>query len=188
MENKNKQTKQKEKGLDYPVSQVRKWHRKFGLPVAKKPQQLDKEQAFNRMSWTTEEVVEFLYGTVGGNKEEFVAMVDRLIQSVKDTRDKIIKKSPVVDDILIAQIDAGIDIEYFQKGTWVEMGVYPQEMFNIVQAANMGKIFPDGSVRRNSTDGKVIKPDNWERDFAPEPKLKKAIKGQIRRAEQRNGK
>ena len=69
------------------------------------------------------------------------------------------------------QADAMIDTIYFAVGTMVEMGVKPQELFEIVQNANMAKLWPDGKPHYNEIN-KVIKPEGWE---DPEPKLLEAI-------------
>lgn len=69
------------------------------------------------------------------------------------------------------QADAMIDTIYFAVGTMVEMGVTPQELFEIVQNANMAKLWPDGKPHYNEIN-KVIKPEGWE---DPEPKLLEAI-------------
>lgn len=73
------------------------------------------------------------------------------------------------------QADACIDAIYFLLGNLVEMGVEPQPLFDIVQGANMAKLFPDGTPHYRE-DGKVIKPEGWE---APEPKLEAEIKRQL---------
>lgn len=65
------------------------------------------------------------------------------------------------------EADALIDLIYFALGTFVEMGIKPQQIFDIVQKANMDKVWPDGTVHRRE-DGKVQKPPEWE---APEPKI-----------------
>lgn len=69
--------------------------------------------------------------------------------------------------------DAMIDLIYFAVGTLVEMGIMPQSLMDIVHEANMGKLHNiDGKmVPVYREDGKTKKPDNWEADFAPEPKL-----------------
>ena len=64
------------------------------------------------------------------------------------------------------QADAMIDLIYFALGTLVEMGLEADELFDIVQKANMAKLWPDGKPHYNPKDGKVIKPDGWE-DPAP---------------------
>jgi len=78
---------------------------------------------------------------------------------------------------LCEQADAMIDLIYFALGTLVEMGVEPDELFEIVHNANMAKKWPDGKVHRNEMS-KVIKPSTWE---DPEPKLKAALKRQMER-------
>lgn len=69
------------------------------------------------------------------------------------------------------QADAMIDLIYFALGTLVEMGVRPDALFDIVQAANMSKLWEDGRPRYDAT-GKVIKPHSFR---APEPLLRAAI-------------
>lgn len=72
---------------------------------------------------------------------------------------------------IVEQADAMIDTIYFALGTLVEMGVEPDELFYIVQKANMSKLWPDGKPHYNEM-GKVIKPDGWEN---PHEKLALAI-------------
>lgn len=62
---------------------------------------------------------------------------------------------------IIEQADAMIDVIYFALGTLVEMGIKPDSLFNIVQTANMAKLWPDGKPHYNS-EGKTIKPSTWE--------------------------
>ena len=72
---------------------------------------------------------------------------------------------------LVEQADAMIDTIYFALGTLVEMGIEPDELFSIVQNANMSKLWPDGKPHYNNI-GKVIKPEGWE---DPHQKLVVAI-------------
>ncbi|CAM3474731.1 HAD family hydrolase [Erysipelothrix sp. HDW6B] len=74
-------------------------------------------------------------------------------------------------DEIVEQADAMIDTIYFALGTLVEMGVEPEALFEIVQHANMSKLWEDGKPHYNE-DGKTIKPQGWE---DPHPKLKDAI-------------
>ncbi|MGG1519170.1 HAD family hydrolase [Paenibacillus oryzisoli] len=62
------------------------------------------------------------------------------------------------------EVDAMIDELYFVLGTLVEMGVEPGPIFDIVQHANMSKVWPDGLVHKNEL-GKTIKPPDWEDPF-----------------------
>ena len=72
------------------------------------------------------------------------------------------------------QADAMIDLIYFALGTLVEMGVRPQERFDIVHRANMSKLGEDGRPLFGA-DGKVVKPEGW---VDPEPELERAIRAQ----------
>ena len=72
---------------------------------------------------------------------------------------------------VVEQADAMIDTIYFALGTLVEMGVQPDELFRIVQQANMSKLWPDGLPHYNET-GKVIKPEGWQ---DPHTKLQQAV-------------
>ena len=77
-------------------------------------------------------------------------------------------------DEIVEQADAMIDVIYFALGTLVEMGIKPDRLFQIVQEANMAKLWPDGKPHYNE-EGKTIKPASWE---DPHNKLKKEIERQ----------
>ena len=126
---------------------VRKFHEKFGHPVAPQPRMVERGRALSRGKWMNEEVAEFL----------------------------------VAQDIY-EQADAMIDLIYFALGTLVEMGLEADELFDIVQKANMAKLWPDGKPHYNPKDGKVIKPDGWE---DPAPKIKAYIDAVIARKAQK---
>lgn len=70
------------------------------------------------------------------------------------------------------QADAMIDLIYFALGTLVEMGIKPDELFDIIQKANMEKLGEDGKPIYNPKDGKIMKPQHWE---DPAPKIKAYI-------------
>lgn len=79
-------------------------------------------------------------------------------------------------DNIHEEADAMIDLIYFALGTLVEMGIdFPQNIMDIVQNANMSKLFPDGKPHYRE-DGKVIKPEGWE---SPDPKIKELIEKKI---------
>jgi predicted HAD superfamily Cof-like phosphohydrolase len=78
------------------------------------------------------------------------------------------------------QADAFIDVIYFALGGLVEMGIAPGPLWNIVQGANMAKLWPDGRPRWRESDGKVIKPEGWQ---DPGERLAAEIRRQIGDAE-----
>jgi predicted HAD superfamily Cof-like phosphohydrolase len=107
------------------------------------------------------------------NEKPTMLEIGRLIQRNKWVIEEL-DEAEVAEDV-VGQADAMIDAIYFLLGTLVEMGVKPQAVFEIVQEANMAKIFPDGKPRWNEVN-KVIKPEGW---VAPEPKIEAEIKRQI---------
>ena len=72
---------------------------------------------------------------------------------------------------IVEEADAMIDVIYFALGTLVEMGIKPDELFEIVQCANMSKLWEDVNPHY-AEDGKTIKPATWE---DPHNKLRQAI-------------
>ena len=76
---------------------------------------------------------------------------------------------------MVGQVDALIDTLYLTYGSFVLMGVDPEEVFEIVHRANMGKIFPDGKAHFDPVTHKILKPDDWEEKYAPEPAIKKEL-------------
>lgn len=158
---------------------VRDFHKAFNHPYNDTPTPMDKETALNRAVWTAEELVELLYASVGGDKDEFLKLTDRFLDGIGATINKSITEAKLVDDILVAQADALTDVEYFNQGSFTILGVKPFNLFKIVQAANMGKLHVDENgnkyAKYRESDGKVQKPSNWEELYAPEGKLKEEI-------------
>ncbi|MEK5058617.1 hypothetical protein BK126_03110 [Paenibacillus sp. FSL H7-0326] len=68
------------------------------------------------------------------------------------------------------QVDALTDLIYFAVGTFTLMGIKPEPFFDIVHAANMGKLHEDGKPRYDK-QGKIVKPNGWQAKYAPEPKI-----------------
>ena len=168
-----------EKGLDVIVDQVKEFHTAFGHPVAEgvvRP--LDLERATSRAIWAGEEiVVEFLHQS-SNNEEEFLAAYDKMIAGLEKAKEKSLAlpypKSQL--EKVIGQSDALIDGFYFLGGSFVEIGIRPQSLFNIVQDANMAKLGADGKPIIRESDGKIMKPEGW---VPPEEKLEEEIKKQV---------
>ncbi|KLV27948.1 HAD family hydrolase [Niallia circulans] len=157
---------------------VKKFHEAFGHEVAAEPTAIAEKTAVNRAVWTGEELVEFLYATAEGDESKFKALYEQFLKGLNKAADKILSEKKPVDDKLVAQMDALTDVEYFNQGSFVIAGVEPFSLFQIVQEANMGKLFEDGKPRFREEDGKIIKPPNWEKDFAPEGRLQAEIERQ----------
>lgn len=125
-------------GLDFPFMQVREFHQAFGHPCPDAPQMQSVEKAEARAAWLDEES-----------------------QELRDAR--------TLED----QVDAYLDILYFALGGLVETGVMPQGCFDYVHGANMAKLHKreDGSTyvkRDEENGGKILKPEGWAENHAPE--------------------
>ena len=97
---------------------------------------------------------------------------DARVAWMREEVDEFVESANVVD-----QADAMIDLIYFALGTLVEMGVRPEKLFEIVHAANMTKLWPDGTPRFRH-DGKTVKPPSW---VDPEAAIREEIERQSRK-------
>ncbi|WP_063562894.1 hypothetical protein [Paenibacillus sp. O199] len=155
---------------------VREFQKAFNCPAPDVPTPLSDTQAMNRASFSAEEGIELLFATAM-DKEKFKDMyAEFLVRLNKSYEKQLTKEFPPTK--LIGQVDALIDKKYFAEGGLVETGVIPDAIFNYVHQANMAKIWDDGKPHYDEY-GKIIKPPNWEKDFAPEPKIEKEINRQI---------
>lgn len=161
-----------------PFEQVKEFHQAFDPVKHQKVVALDKKTAEYRSSFKLEEIIEFLYAANSGDEEGFKESVDYLKETIDVEAKKVLEKKKSVEP-LTDEVDALIDLLYFTYGSFVMMNIDPAPIFNLVHQANMGKIFPDGLPHYHEVTGKVLKPDNWEEEFAPEPKIKAEIKRQI---------
>lgn len=163
---------------------VKEFHQAFNHPVADKPTPLDKERNYTRSKWIAEEIIETLYAS-SDSKEDFIKQTIKLSEDVlkiaQETIDKNNNENPPQSNLdrIIGQVDGLVDALYFINGSFVELGVKPDAIFNIIQSANMAKLGEDGKPIIRESDGKIQKPKNWERDHAPEPRIKEEIENQI---------
>ncbi len=81
---------------------------------------------------------------------------------------------------LVDQVDALIDLMYFAVGTLVEMGVKPDEIFEIVHRANMTKL--DNGTPLFKADGKTAKPKDWQ---DPAEQIQQVLEEHIQAAAQK---
>lgn len=164
--------------IDNPYLKVKKFHEVFDpRDENSRIQELDWNHAKNRSGFMVEELVEFLYAA--SNNDLFIfeettnylkSSIDQAVKKIKNKDDNEVK------DPLIEEVDALLDLLYFTYGSFVCLGVDPYEIFEYVHQANMAKLFPDGQPRYDKNTGKVLKPDNWQENFAPELKIAKFLK------------
>jgi predicted HAD superfamily Cof-like phosphohydrolase len=99
-------------------------------------------------------------------------LVHRRANWIEEETDELREAATVTE-----QADAFVDIIYFALGGLVDLGVRPERLWDIVQNANMAKLWPDGRPRHRAGDGKVMKPDGWQ---DPGPLLEAEIERQRR--------
>lgn len=162
---------------------VKEFHEAFNHPVAEVPTPIEAERGLNRTIWTGEELVEFLHAC-SSNKEQFSKLYYDFLQGLQKAFLKSLNTEYIQDDTerIVALADALTDTSYFLNGTFVEIGVLPQPLFEIVQSANMSKLFTDENGKKFAKyreDGKIQKSPEF---FPPETKLKEEVLRQAKQA------
>ena len=91
------------------------------------------------------------------------SQVDRRILWIKNELEELSEAKTIEE-----QADAVTDCLYYLLGCYVEMGIKPDSLFEIVHKANMKKL----ENRMIDDDGKVLKPRGW---MHPDAEIKEAI-------------
>lgn len=166
---------------DDNFNKVKDFHQLMDGETCEIPRIYDIVEGGHRSAFKAEEIVEFLYATSNGDKEEFAQALARLHKAVDKAAEKVLSK-PHPETPLVGQVDALIDLLYLTYGSFVLMGVDPKPFFDTVHEANIGKIFPDGKAHFDPETHKILKPDDWEERFAPEPAIKRELDRQIQKS------
>lgn len=172
------------KSRDDNFNKVKAFHRLMDGQTCETPRLYGMTEASHRADFKLEEIVEFLYAASQGDAKLFQRGVADLHVALDKAATKVASK-PVSSSPLVSQVDALIDLLYFTYGSFVLMGVDPKPLFDTVHEANMGKIFPDGKAHFDPVTHKILKPDHWEDQFAPEPHLKRELDRQIAKSFQK---
>lgn len=159
---------------------VKEFHEAFNHPTSDKPTLIPQERVLNRSIWVAEEVVEGIKA-IAPNEIEFNKMYQKFVEGIHDAYRKSFKEPYIQDETerIVALSDALTDASYFINGTFVELGVQPQPLFEIVQESNMSKLFTDENGNKYAKyreDGKILKSPEF---FPPEDKLKEEIIRQL---------
>ncbi|MBF0806736.1 MULTISPECIES: Cof-type HAD-IIB family hydrolase [unclassified Streptococcus] len=162
---------------DTSFNKVKQFHGLMDQRTQEDPKAWTCQDAGHRAAFTIEELVEFVHAA-SSSSAEFEETVNKLHQALDQAKEKVMAKeeNPQVD--LVKQADALVDLLYFTYGHFVLMGVDPAPIFDLVHQANMGKIFPDGKAHFDPQTHKILKPDDWEENYAPEPAIQKELERQ----------
>ncbi|WP_420864600.1 hypothetical protein [Exiguobacterium antarcticum] len=157
---------------------VKQFHQTFRHPGAERPTPIPLERGIKRATWTVEEAaVEFLHQS-SRDEKEFLAAIEVLKAGIDRAVEKSLNETYPTNEVeqLVGQGDALTDALYFIMGSFVEAGLEPGPLFEIVQQANMAKLGPDGQPIFRESDQKVMKPAGW---LPPEPQLEAEVLRQM---------
>lgn len=166
---------------DENFNKVKSFHLLMDGETIETPRLYDSKEAGFRSDFKVEEIVEFLYAASQGNQKVFDQSIRNLHLAIDKARDKVISKDHP-ETPLVGEVDALTDLLYLTYGSFVLMGVDPKPLFDTVHEANMGKIFPDGKAHFDLVTHKILKPDDWEEHFAPEPSIRRELDSQIQKS------
>ncbi|HEO5383857.1 TPA: HAD-IIB family hydrolase [Streptococcus agalactiae] len=166
---------------DENFNKVKSFHLLMDGETIETPRLYDSKEAGFRSDFKVEEIVEFLYAASQGNQKVFDQSIRNLYLAIDKARDKVISKDHP-ETPLVGEVDALTDLLYLTYGSFVLMGVDPKPLFDTVHEANMGKIFPDGKAHFDPVTHKILKPDDWEEHFAPEPSIRRELDSQIQKS------
>lgn len=169
------------KSQDENFNKVKDFHQFMDGETCETPRVYGLTEASHRSDFKIEEIVEFMYATSQGDKIKFTQALLDLHAAIDKAANKVQSK-PHPESPLVGQVDALTDLLYLTYGSFVLMGVDPKPLFDTVHGANMGKIFPDGKAHFDPVTHKILKPDDWEERFAPEPAIKRELDRQIQKS------
>lgn len=122
------------------MTPVRQFHEKFGLTVNDLPTVPDDREIRLRIRLIKEET------------EEVIAELVKLLR-----QRQLGVRLPEQIETLQAVLGELADLRYVVEGTAVSLGLPIDEAFEAVHRANMTKVWPDGSIKRDA-GGKIVKP------------------------------
>ncbi|WP_125704729.1 pyrophosphohydrolase domain-containing protein [Lacticaseibacillus daqingensis] len=155
-------------------AEAQAFHRVFDDRAPAKPQALGQAELIDRAGFMLEELTEFATSTATSAADVdavFAALQDKLASA----RAKLARKPASATPPLVKQADAVGDMLYLAYGNFVLMGVEPTAVLDAIHAANMHKLFPDGTAHRDPVTNKVLKPASWAVQYQPEPAITRAI-------------
>ena len=170
--------------FDQSFNKVKQFHSLMDGTTQESPIRYSHQQAIHRADFKLEEIVEFIYAA-SNSDAAFEESMGELHTALDKAKEKV-KQNGSPQSTLLGQVDALMDLLYFTYGSFVLMEVDPAPIFTIVHQANMGKIFPDGKAHFDLVTHKILKPDDWEERFSPEPLIAKELKNQLRISEMRS--
>ena len=138
----------------------------MGVTLPTHPRKMTREEVAFVVKMNCEELMELLLTVDDDPKEALKAIVEKANLPGRPR--------PQTDTEIIAeQVDAFVDIDYYNCNASCKAGFNPDAIFDVVHQANMSKKFEDGTFHKNEI-GKVIKPPTWK-----EPNITGIVEGWV---------
>lgn len=122
--------------------------------VATRPRVMEPGEVDFLVKMNCEELMELLATVYPAEK---VLDILRLLAGEAKKPVPVVNKTEI--EVISAQVDALVDIDYFNGNAASKVGWDMDDVFDEVHDANMRKRHPDGTFRK--VDGKVSKPPGW---------------------------
>jgi predicted HAD superfamily Cof-like phosphohydrolase len=128
----------------------------LGVPLPTQPRKMTRDEVLFLVKMNCEELQELL-ATITFEGEDTRELLATIVH--RSNRPNV-KPMTTDDEIISEQVDAFVDIDYYNCNAAAKAGFNVDDIFNVVHEANMSKKFEDGTFHRNEI-GKVIKPPGW---------------------------
>jgi len=128
-----------------------------GVELLNHPRKMTRDEVLFLVKMVSEELQELLLTITDENEDVKNLLVDIVTKSNSPTYNNKGKNDL---ELMAEQVDAFVDIDYYNCNAAAKAGFNVDDVFNLVHQANMNKKFEDGAFHRNS-EGKVIKPPGW---------------------------
>lgn len=111
------------------------------------------------MAINIEESVRTFMNAVGQSEDDGKYAFDLRLRLLEEEFNEFMEALDWGDDVFIAKEAA--DLVYVVVGTCISRGIPFNEVFAALQASNMSKIGPDGTITKRE-DGKILKGDHFQ--------------------------
>jgi len=125
------------------------------VPLPVQPQVMTKEQVNFLVKMNCEELMELL-ATIYDSEDDLCEKLISLAHQARSPQKRVFWNDV---DVIAEQVDALVDIDYFNGNAASKVGWDMDEVFDVVHEANMAKKQADGTFHK--VDGKVTKPPGW---------------------------
>jgi predicted HAD superfamily Cof-like phosphohydrolase len=129
----------------------------LNINLPDKPRKMTREEVFFVVKMNCEELMELLATVNNGISNPKEDLLDIVNNKTKTPEIKNLTNN----EIIAEQVDAFVDIDYYNCNAACKVGMNVDGVFDLVHQANMNKKFEDGTFHKNN-EGKIIKPENWK--------------------------